>query len=152
MSDTPDDTRTSLEDLIRQMMELAGTGQGTPVLIGMQIVVSPGQPGRPGPIARGDGTEPEIEVHTFGNRGTEPEIEVHTFGNRVTLVTELPGMSPENIQVLFRDDRVFIWAKDAERYYRASATVPRPLKGSVEINCRHGVLEVSYTPLKEAVV
>jgi len=138
MSDTPDDTRTSLEDLIRQMMELAGTGQGTPVLIGMQIVVSPGQPGRPGPIARGDGTEPEIEVHTFGNR--------------VTLVTELPGMSPENIQVLFRDDRVFIWAKDAERYYRASATVPRPLKGSVEINCRHGVLEVSYTPLKEAVV
>ncbi|NTV00575.1 MAG: hypothetical protein HGA55_05580 [Methanoregulaceae archaeon] len=138
MSDTPDDTRTSLEDLIRQMMELAGTGQGTPILIGMQIVVSPGQPGRPGPIARGDGTEPEIEVHTFGNR--------------VTLVTELPGMSPENIQVLFRDDRVFIWAKDAERYYRASATVPRPLKGSVEINCRHGVLEVSYTPLKEAVV
>ena len=138
MSDTPDDTRTSLEDLIRQMMELAGTGQGTPVLIGMQIVISPGQPGRPGPIARGDGTEPEIEVHTFGNR--------------VTLVTELPGMSPENIQVLFRDDRVFIWAKDAERYYRASATVPRPLKGSVEINCRHGVLEVSYTPLKEAVV
>ena len=138
MSDTPDDTRTSIEDLIRQMMELAGTGQGTPILIGMQIVVSPGQPGRPGPIARGDGTEPEIEVHTFGNR--------------VTLVTELPGMSPENIQVLFRDDRVFIWAKDAERYYRASATVPRPLKGSVEINCRHGVLEVSYTPLKEAVV
>jgi HSP20 family molecular chaperone IbpA len=138
MSDTPDDTRTSLEDLIRQMMELAGTGQGTPILIGMQIVISPGQPGRPGPIARGDGTEPEIEVHTFGNR--------------VTLVTELPGMSPENIQVLFRDDRVFIWAKDAERYYRASATVPRPLKGSVEINCRHGVLEVSYTPLKEAVV
>ena len=138
MSDTPDDTRTSLEDLIRQMMELAGTGQGTPVVIGMQIVVSPGQPDRPGPIARGNGTEPEIEVHTFGNR--------------VTLVTELPGMSPENIQVLFRDDRVFIWAKDAGRYYRASAKVPRPLKGSVEINCRHGVLEVSYTPLKEAVV
>ncbi len=138
MSDTPDDTKTSLEDLIRQMMELAGTGQGTPVVIGMQIVVSPGQPGRPGPIARGDGTEPEIEVHTFGNR--------------VTLVTELPGMSPENIQVLFRDDRVFIWAKDAERYYRASAKVPRPQKGSVEISCRHGVLEVSYTPLKEAVV
>jgi HSP20 family molecular chaperone IbpA len=138
MSDSKDDNKTNLEDLIRQMMELAGTGQGTPVLIGMQIVVSPGQPGRPGPIARGDGTEPEIEVHTFGNR--------------VTLVTELPGMSPENIQVLFRDDRVFIWAKDAGRYYRASAAVPRPLKGSVEISCRHGVLEVSYTPLKEAAV
>ena len=84
--------------------------------------------------------------------GTEPEIEVQTFGNCVTLVTELPGMSPENIQVLFRDDRVFIWAKDVERYYRASAKVPPAVKGSVEISCRHGVLEVSYTSLKAAVV
>jgi HSP20 family molecular chaperone IbpA len=138
MSDTPNDNKTSIEDLIRQMMELAGTGQGAPVIIGMQIIVSPGQPGSPGPFSRGDGTEPEIEVHTFGNR--------------VNLVTELPGMSPENIQVLFRDDRVFIWAKDAERYYRASAKVPPAVKGSVEINCRHGVLEVSYTSLKAAVV
>ena len=138
MSDNPDNNTTSLEDLIRQMMELAGTQQGAPVIIGMQIIVSPGQPGGPGPLARGDGTEPEIEVHTFGNQ--------------VTLVTELPGMSPENIQVLFRDDRVFIWAKDAERYYRASAKVPRAMKGSVEISCRHGVLEVSYTPAKPAVV
>jgi HSP20 family molecular chaperone IbpA len=138
MSDTPNDNKTSIEDLIRQMMELTSTGQGTPVIIGMQIIVSPGQPGGPGPLSRGDGTEPEIEVQTFGNC--------------VTLVTELPGMSPENIQVLFRDDRVFIWAKDVERYYRASAKVPPAVKGSVEISCRHGVLEVSYTSLKAAVV
>ena len=138
MSDTPDNNPTSFEDLIRQMMELAGTKQGAPVVIGMHIIVSPGQPGGPGPLSRGDGTEPEIEIHMFGNR--------------VTLVTELPGMSPDNIQVLFRDDRVFIWAKDADRYYRANAKVPRATKGSVEISCRHGVLEVTYTPLKAAVV
>jgi len=138
MSDTPDNNKTSIEDLIRQMMELAGTRQGAPVIIGMQIIVSPGQPGGPGPLSRGDDTEPEIEVHTFGNR--------------VTLVTELPGMAPENIQVLFRDDRVFIWAKDTERYYRASSKVPPAVKGSVEISYRHGVLEVSYTSLKAAVV
>jgi HSP20 family molecular chaperone IbpA len=129
MSESPHDSRKTLEDLLRHLMEM--TGQNRPIIIGMQIIIPPS--GGDHPLPRGDGTEPEIEVHTFGNR--------------VTLITELPGMSPDNIQVLFREDRVYIWARDEERNYRASARVPPAAKETVEISFRHGVLEVSYTPV-----
>jgi len=137
MSDTSSDKGTSIDDMIRRIMEMSGAGHGAPVIIGVQIIIPPAGPaGNPGQLVRGDGTEPEIEVHTFGNR--------------VTLVTELPGMSPENIQVLFRDDRVFIWAKDGERHYRASAKVPPAEKGTVTISCKNGVLEITYTTVSGA--
>jgi HSP20 family molecular chaperone IbpA len=129
MSESPHDTRKTLEDLIRHLLEM--TGQNRPIIIGMQIIIPP----------------PGVNTPLPGREGTEPEIEVHTFGNRVTLITELPGMSPENIQVLFRDDRVYIWARDEERNYRASTRVPPAEKETVEIAFRHGVLEVTYTPL-----
>jgi HSP20 family molecular chaperone IbpA len=112
--------------MIRRIMEIGG---GTPVFIGVQIIVPPD--GNPGQLVRGGGTEPGIEVHTFGNR--------------VTLVTEFPGIAPEDIQVLFRKDRVFIWAKDEGRVFRASTKVPPAEEGTVEISCRHGVLEIAYT-------
>jgi HSP20 family molecular chaperone IbpA len=130
MSEPPHDTRKTIEELIRHIMEMSGQNQ--PVIIGIQIIIPPaGQPGGPPPFP--------------GREGTEPDIEVHTFGNRVTLITELPGMSPENVQVLFRDDRVYIWAKDDQRQYRSSSRVPPAEEKSIEISFRHGVLEVTYT-------
>ena len=128
MNETPHDEK-SLEDVIRTIMELSGDGR--PVFIGMKIIIG-GCPGGVNPLLRGDATEPEIEIHSVGDR--------------VVLSTELPGLSPEQIQVLFREDRVFIWAKDPERQYRASREVPPATRGSVEISYRHGVLEVSYLP------
>jgi HSP20 family molecular chaperone IbpA len=128
MNETPHD-ENSLEDMIRKIMELSGDGQ--PIVIGMKIIIG-GCPHGSNPLARGDGTEPEIEIQEVGDR--------------IVLSTELPGISPEQIQVLFREDRVFIWAKDPDRHYRASREVPPAIKGSVEISFRHGVLEVSYLP------
>lgn len=134
MSDKTNDAYKRIEDMIRELMQQAEDGEGHPIFIGMKIVVPPGNfPGIPptgGPGGRGNSTEPEIEVHRLGSH--------------VTLVTELPGMSAENVQVLFRDNRVFIWAKDQDRQYRTSAEVPPADKKTVEISFRHGVLEVSY--------
>ena len=118
-----------LEELVRQIMEQSGDGR--PLIIGMKIVIA-GPPGGTPLLSRGDTTEPEIELHRIGDR--------------VVLTTELPGMAPEQVQVLFREDRVFIWAKDPDRQYRASREVPPAIKGSAEITFRHGVLEVSYLP------
>ncbi len=124
MSDTPPDG--TIDDLIRHIRE--AVGQDRPIIIGMKIIIAPATTGP-------------------GREGTEPEIEVHTFGNRVTLVAELPGMAAEDVQVLFREDRVYIWAKDEQRHYRASARVPPAAEDSIGISFRNGVLEVSYTPL-----
>jgi hypothetical protein len=128
MNDTPHDDK-SLEEVIRKIMEISG--EGRPIVIGMKIIIG-GCPHGANPLSRGDATEPEIEIHSVGDR--------------IVLSTELPGISPEQIQVLFREDRVFIWAKDPDRQYRASREVPPATKGSIEISFRHGLLEVSYLP------
>jgi HSP20 family molecular chaperone IbpA len=130
MNENPNDNFKNLEDVLRHIMEMTEEGR-MPVFIGMKIVI-PGDGSFPGPQARGDSTEPEIEIQ---------RVEDH-----IKLVTELPGMSPENIHVLFRDDRVFIWARDEERQYRTSAKVPPAEKDSMEIRIRNGILEVSYLP------
>jgi HSP20 family molecular chaperone IbpA len=128
MNELPHDEK-SLEDVIRKIMEMSGNGR--PIVIGMKIIIG-ACPDGANPISRGDATEPEIEIHPVGDR--------------IVLSTELPGISPEQIQVLFREDRVYIWAKDPDRQYRASREVPPAIKGSVEISFRHGLLEVSYLP------
>ena len=133
MNELPHDEK-SLEDVIRKIMEISGDGR--PIVIAMKIIIG-GCPNGANPLSRGDATEPEIEIHTLGDR--------------IVLSTELPGISPEQVQVLFREDRVFIWAKDPDRQYRASRKVPPAIKGSVEISFRHGLLEVSYLPSPAAV-
>ena len=132
MNELPHDEK-SLEDVIRKIMEISGDGR--PIVIAMKIIIG-GCPNGANPLSRGDATEPEIEIHTLGDR--------------IVLSTELPGISPEQVQVLFREDRVFIWAKDPDRQYRTSGKVPPALKGSVEISFRHGLLEVSYLPFPVA--
>ncbi|HUU75273.1 MAG TPA: hypothetical protein VMW63_04195 [Methanoregulaceae archaeon] len=134
MNEKPNDNFRNLEDVLRHIMEMAEKGDGRPIFIGMKIFI-PGDGHVPGPQQRGDSTEPDVEVYQIGDR--------------VNLATELPGMSPENIQVLFREDRVFIWARDGGRQYRTSAKVPPAKKDSVEISYRNGVLEVSYLPALE---
>ena len=132
MNETPHDEK-SLEDVIRTIMEMSGNGR--PIVIAMKIVIG-GSPDGANPLTRGDATEPEIEIYPVGDR--------------IVLSTELPGISPEQIQVLFKEDRVYIWAKDPDRQYRASRRVPPATKESVEISFRHGVLEVSYLPTPAA--
>jgi HSP20 family molecular chaperone IbpA len=137
MSDYRDDSSRRIEDLIRHIIEQAEKSDGKPVFIGMKIFI---------PASGNSREDPPITPVSVRGDSTEPEIEIHRVRDHIMLVTELPGMSPENIQVLFRDDRVFIWAKDGERQYRASAEVPPAEKESTEISFRNGVLEVRYTP------
>jgi HSP20 family molecular chaperone IbpA len=133
MTEKQEDTRKTLEDMVRHLIAAAHDGRLQPFFVGMNVIISPGG-GFPVPPQRVRG------------EGKEPDIEIQRLGDRVLLVTELPGLSPENVQVLFRGDRVFIWGKDGERQYRTSAAVPPPRTGSEQVTFRHGVLEVSYIP------
>lgn len=135
MTERKEDPGKTLEEMVRHLIAAAHDGRLQPVFVGMNVIISPGG-GFPVPPqrARGDGKEPDIEIQRIGDR--------------ILLVTELPGLSPENVQVLFRGDRVFIWGKDGERQYRTSAAVPPPRAGSEQVTYRHGVLEVSYVPME----
>jgi len=62
----------------------------------------------------------------------------------VKLITELPGMSAENVHVFFRGDTVHIRACDGDRSIRTSAEVPPADRDSVAFSFRHGVLEITY--------
>ncbi len=136
MTGKQEDSRDTLEEIIRQLIAAAYGGKLQPVFIGMNVVISPA------------GGSPVPRKRTRGD-GTEPEIEVHRVGDRVLLATEMPGLPPEKIRILFRGDRVFVWGRDGERKYRSSARVPPPRAGSEQVSFRHGVLEVSYVPLSE---
>lgn len=136
MTEKNGDSRKTLEEIVRQLIAAAHEGKISPVFVGMNVVITPG------------GDSPFPLQHARGD-GTEPEIEVQSVGDRVLLVTEMPGLPPESIRVLFRGDRVFVWGKYGERQYRSSARVPPPSEGSEEITYRHGVLEISYVPLAE---
>lgn len=131
MTERPEDLPKTLEEILRHVMESIQAGDTHPIFIGIQIVMPNGQD----ITRRGDATEPAIEVHRMGDR--------------IVLVTEMPGIAREHIHLLFRDDRVFVWAGDQERHYKCSAQVPPSQEGSEEITCRNGVLEVSYLPIPD---
>lgn len=135
MTEIPEDFPKTLEEMLRHLMESIQGGDSRPIFIGMKIIVSPG----------GDFSHNRENIR---GDATEPSIEVHRLGDRVVLVTEMPGMAPENIHLLFRDDRVFLWARDQERHYNGSARVPPAQQGSEEISYRHGILEISYLPVE----
>lgn len=136
MTEKPEDIPETLEEMLRHLMQAALSGEPRPLFVGMKIIVPPG------------GDFPRPPQKTRGD-STEPEIEVHRVGDRVVLVAEMPGIEPGNINVMFRDNRVFLWASDQDRHYQGSARVPPARKGSEEISYRHGILEVSYLPAEE---
>lgn len=136
MAERNDEPGRTLEEIMKQLFAAAREGRIQPVFIGVNVFVSPG------------GEYPPHHRHARG-AGTEPAIEVHRLGRRVLLVTEMPGLSPEKIHVLFRGNRVFVWGKEAGRHYRATARVPPPRAGTEEVTYRHGVLEISYESLEE---
>jgi len=79
MTEKNEDSKKTLEEIIRQLIAAAQEGKIRPVFVGMNVVITPGGDSpSPPQRARGDGTEPEIEVQSVGDR--------------VLLVTEMPGL------------------------------------------------------------
>jgi hypothetical protein len=131
MTEHPGEGTKDLEEVLRDLLERAVRGEARPVFVGIQVIIPPPGHGPAPPVRDGP---------------AEPSIEVQRLGDRVVLAAGLPGVSAGDISVLFRGDRVFIWARDQDRQYRASARVPPAVEGSQDVSYRNGVLEVSYVP------
>jgi hypothetical protein len=135
MITAPDDNFRNIGEIIRKMLEQAGMSEHqAPIIFNFRIFVNvPGCPNLP----------PQM-ISTSPVRPVEPEVEVQRVDGEVKLVTELPGISPEDVQVMFSGSKVHIRAGDGIRRYQTSAEVPPAQKDSVSVTFRHGVLEVTY--------
>ncbi len=134
MTGAPDENFREIGEIIRKMLEQAGmSDHPAPVVFNFRIYVNMAPPqdlphnGIPG-----------------GSKTIEPEVEVQQVGNEVILATELPGVSPDDVKVMFSGSTVHIKAGDGELKYHTTADVPPAEKDSVTVSFRHGVLEVTY--------
>ncbi|HTY15284.1 MAG TPA: hypothetical protein VMC42_06215 [Methanoregulaceae archaeon] len=135
MNSEPDDNMKNIGELIKKMLDNAGLGDHpAPVVFNFRIFVNmPGHPGgQPEPVTEGQANP------------IEPTVEVQRVDGEIKLVTEMPGVSPENVHVMFSGSTVHIRAGDGIRSYETSADVPPAQKDSVSVSFRHGVLEVTY--------
>jgi HSP20 family molecular chaperone IbpA len=124
-----DNDFTGIDELIRRIIaESQNQGNEKPILIGIKVVIM----------------QPPAGLAAAPETDHAPDVEIHRVGNEVKLITDLPGMSAENVQVLFRGTTVHIRACDGSRSFETSAEVPPADRDSVAISFRHGVLEVSY--------
>lgn len=118
-----------IDELIRRIIaESKQQGNEKPIMIGIKVFIM----------------QPPNGLMAAPAADRAPDVEIHRVGNEVKLITELPGMSAENVQVLFRGTTVHIRACDGNRSFETSAEVPPADRDSVAISFRHGVLEVTY--------
>jgi HSP20 family molecular chaperone IbpA len=135
MISAPDDNFKNIGEIIKKMLEQAGMGgQKAPIIFNFKIFVT--MPGFPG-------ARPDL-VPAGPAKTMEPAVEVQRVDGEVKLVTELPGISPENVQVMFSGSTVHIRAGEGVLRYQTSVDVPPAEKDSVSVSFRHGVLEVTY--------
>jgi HSP20 family molecular chaperone IbpA len=134
MTSAPDDNFRNIGEIIRKMLEQAGMSEHpAPVIFNFRIYVN--MPA--GPVMQ--------QSPGYGKNDTiEPEVEVQRVGNEVILVTEMPGVSPEDVKVMFSGSTVHIKAADGDLKYHTTADVPPAEKDTVSVSFRHGVLEVTY--------
>ena len=134
MTGAPDENFREIGEIIRKMLEQAGmSDHPAPVVFNFRIYVNMAP-------------SPELHQNRVPTRTNtiEPEVEVQRVGNEVILATELPGVTPDNVKVMFSGSTVHIKAGDGDLKYHTSADVPPAEKDSVAVTLRHGVLEVTY--------
>ena len=68
--------------------------------------------------------------------------EVSTIEDKVVVVTEVPGIAPENIRMGMTGRTLQIFAEEDGRKYHTAAPLPPCDPGSVRTRLKHGILEV----------
>lgn len=117
-----------IEALVREligrlMQNRQAGGQGRmPIAIGFKIFY--------GPEAE---DSPEV---------IEQVPEVSTIEDKVVVVTEVPGIAPENIRMGMTGRTLQIFAEEDGRRYHTAAPLPPCDPGSVKTRLKHGILEV----------
>ncbi len=98
----------------------------------------------------------QIKVEPFGNirkdqktgeavvqEINEPQVDVFKDAGGTTLVAEMPGVGPEDIQIDVRDDVLTISAQKGGKKYRKEMLLSHLLsKERIEVTCNNGVVTI----------
>ena len=114
-----------VRELIRRLMQTrqAGWEGRMPIAIGFKIFYG-------------------HEVDEDGPEVIEHVPEVSTIEDKVVVVTEVPGVAPENIRVGMAGRTLQIFAEEDGRRYHMTAPLPPCDPDSVRTRVKHGILEV----------
>lgn len=74
---------------------------------------------------------------------SEPVAEVHHSGDEVKVITELPGVTMEDINITICDQELSLDADGGNVQYHTHAALPPVDPGSIRTSLKNGVLEVS---------
>lgn len=101
-----------------------------------------------------DGEGPEVQDTAddgvpFTGVTSEPAAEVHNIGNEVKVITDLPGITEEDLRLNVKGSTLIIDAGDADHSYRTSADLPPVDISSMQKTLKNGVLEVTFTSLPD---
>ena len=80
---------------------------------------------------------------------SEPVVEIHRMGKEVKVITELPGMTMDAIDLELRGSTLCIDA-GGPRKYHARADLPTVDPNSMQTSFKNGVLEVTFTIIPSA--
>jgi HSP20 family molecular chaperone IbpA len=125
-----DTDEQEIEALVREligrlMQNRQAGGQGRmPIAIGFKIFYGP---------EADEEDVPEV---------IEQVPEVSTIEDKVVVVTEVPGIAPENIKMGMTGRTLQIFAEEDGRKYHTTAPLPPCDPGSVRTRLKHGILEV----------
>jgi hypothetical protein len=125
-----DTDEQEIEELVRELLgrllrnRQAG-GQGRmPIAIGFKIFYGP---------EADEEDVPEV---------IEQVPEVSTIEDKVVVVTEVPGIAPENIKIGMTGRTLQVFAEEDGRRYHTAAPLPPCNPASVTTRLKHGILEV----------
>lgn len=123
-----DSNEREIEALIRELIgRLMDSQQAVgqtrvPVAIGFKVFYGPGA-----------GAAAEV---------IEQVPEVSRIDDKVVVITELPGIAPENIRMGMTGQTLQIFAEEGGRRYHTAAPLPPCDLSSVRTRLKHGILEI----------
>ncbi len=98
----------------------------------------------------------EVTVEPFGNirrdkksgetvveETREPVVDIFEEDDHTLVVAEMPGISPENVNLKVRDDILVIHAEKGDKKYHKEVRLPRSYpREKMQVSCNNGILEI----------
>jgi HSP20 family molecular chaperone IbpA len=102
-------------------------------------------------IIRQDGQSPVIPCSQSNQLRTnsEPVVEIHLIGDEVKVITGLPGLTMDEIELKLLGSVLTIDADGGSSQYHTHADLPPVDSGSMQTSFKNGVLEVTFKRLPD---